>query len=315
MILDSIIRCSFVGVIVTAIIAATSVPRSAYAQEESSDFSAQDRQATRQADDAVRAAESQTERAKEKSSATRAAADAKKEPALNWLQLLTYEGGVLMIPIWGISVIALAFAVERAIAIRRSRVIPGALIESFGQASGGQAGFDPRRAFRVCQQYPSAAASVIRAMLLKVGRPHAEVEHAVAEASNREAARLYSNVRWLNMAAAVAPLLGLLGTVQGMIMSFFTTANLLPGQNKAQVLAQGIYIALATTFAGLTVAIPATVIAHWFEGRIQSLFREIDELLFSLLPQVERYEGRLRVNRAAGEIESESAVLAGEKGK
>jgi biopolymer transport protein ExbB len=99
-----------------------------------------------------------------------------------------------------------------------------------------------------------------------------------------------------------------------MIMSFFTTANLMPGQNKAQVLAEGIYIALATTFAGLTVAIPVTVIAHWFEGRIQSLFREIDELLFSLLPQVERYEGKLRMNRP-GETSAEpaTAALAGQE--
>jgi biopolymer transport protein ExbB len=289
--------------VLLAIICVALASATGWAQQKQPDFSAQDQQASRQADDAVRAAERQTQTGTNTAAATPAAA--KKEPALNWLQLLTYDGGVLMIPIWGISVIALAFAVERAIAIRRSKVIPGELIDAFGQASSGQAGFDPRRAFRLCQQYPSAAASVIQAMLLKVGRPHAEVEHAVAEAGNREAARLYSNVRWLNMAAAVAPLLGLLGTVQGMIMSFFTTANLLPGQNKAQVLAQGIYIALATTFAGLTVAIPATVIAHWFEGRIQSLFREIDELLFSLLPQVERYEGKLRVNHAPSETLSE----------
>ena len=52
-------------------------------------------------------------------------------------------------------------------------------------------------------------------MLLKVGRPHSEVEHTVAEASEREAERFYANVRWLNLAAGVAPLLGLLGTVWG----------------------------------------------------------------------------------------------------
>ena len=293
---------------VVASVAAVLLVRLAAAQERSPDFSAQDRQAERQAEEATRQAEQKANNAPSPSGP----AAANKGPALNWLQLLTYDGGMLMIPIWGISVIALAFAVERAIAIRRGKVIPSGLIEAFGQASGGQTGFDPRRAFRICQQFPSAAASVIQAMLLKVGRPHAEVEHAVAEASNREAARLYSNVRWLNMAAAVAPLLGLLGTVQGMIMSFFTTANLMPGQNKAQVLAEGIYIALATTFAGLTVAIPVTVIAHWFEGRIQSLFREIDELLFSLLPQVERYEGKLRVNRPGDtSLEPDAPVLAG----
>ena len=138
-------------------------------------------------------------------------------------------------------------------------------------------------------------------MLLKVGRPHSEVEHAVAEAADREANRLYANVRWLNFAAAVAPLLGLLGTVWGLIVSFHDTTHLLPGENKAEFLAKGIYIALVTTLAGLCVAIPAAFFSHMFEGRIQNLFHTIDELLFSLMPQVERYEGRVRFSRQMGE--------------
>ncbi len=59
----------------------------------------------------------------------------------------------------------------------------------------------------------------------------------------------------------------------------------------------GIYTALVTTFAGLAVAIPAAVLAHWFEGWIQKLFRELDETLLGLMPQLERYEGRMRVSR------------------
>jgi len=133
--------------------------------------------------------------------------------------------------------------------------------------------------------------------LLKVGRPQAEVERAVAEASDREASRLYGNVRWLNLAAAVAPLMGLFGTVWGMIWAFFRTTQLQAGQNKADFLAEGIYVALVTTLGGLAVAIPAAIFSHYFEGRIQSLFYSIDELLFNLMPQIERYEGRLRMNR------------------
>jgi biopolymer transport protein ExbB len=138
---------------------------------------------------------------------------------------------------------------------------------------------------------------VIKAMLLKVGRPHTEVEHAVSEANEREAARLYVNVRWLSLAAGVTPLMGLLGTVWGMIKAFFVTAKLPTGANKAEQLADGIYIALVTTFAGLAVAIPAAVLAHLFETWIQRLFRELDETLLGLMPQLERFEGRLRVSR------------------
>ena len=56
-------------------------------------------------------------------------------------------------------------------------------------------------------------------------------------------------------------------------------------------------MALVTTLGGLAVAIPAAILSHYFEGRIQKLFYEIDELLFNLLPQVERFEGRMRVTR------------------
>ena len=214
---------------------------------------------------------------------------------------LILSGGWFMTPIILMSLLVVTFAIERFIALRRIRVLPDELIEQLGQLGGNQGGFDPRQAYRLCQQFPSAASSVIRSMLLKVGRPQSEVEHAVAEASEREAERLYSNVRWLNLAAAVTPLLGLLGTVWGMIVAFHDTTQLLPGQNKADFLAKGIYMALVTTLSGLVVAIPAAILAHYFEGRITSLFHQIDELLFNLMPQVERYEGRVRFSQKIAE--------------
>jgi len=221
---------------------------------------------------------------------------------------LILSGGWFMTPIILMSLLVVTFAIERFIALRRSRVLPDELIEQLGQLGGNQGGFDPRQAYRLCQQFPSAAGSVIRSMLLKVGRPQSEVEHAVAEASEREAERLYSNVRWLNLAAAVTPLLGLLGTVWGMIVAFHDTTQLLPGQNKADFLAKGIYMALVTTLSGLVVAIPAAILAHYFEGRITSLFHKIDELLFNLMPQVERYEGRVRFSQKIAEDRPAGAV-------
>lgn len=216
------------------------------------------------------------------------------DPRLNLLDLLI-KGGWLMVPIGISSVIALMVVLERCLALRRRRVMPRELLEGLADLGAVPGVMDPRAAYRLCQQYPSSAAVVIRAMLLRIGRPQSEVEHAVAEASEREAERLYTNVRWLTLIAAVAPLMGLFGTVWGMIHAFFDTTQLTAGQNKAEYLAHGIYVALVTTLGGLAVAIPATIFAHYFEGRIQRLFHEIDELLFNLLPQVERFEGRLRV--------------------
>ena len=218
---------------------------------------------------------------------------------INLLNLL-FKGGWLMAPIVCMSLIVVTVAIERGIALRRQRVIPDPLVARLGQLGGPQSGFDPRQAYRVCQDFPSTAANVIRVMLLKVGRPHAEVERAVGEASEREADRLYANVRWLNLAAAVAPLLGLLGTVWGMIRAFHDFTLLTPDQNKADYLAEGIFVALVTTLAGLSVAIPAAILSHFFESRIQAHFHQINELLFNLLPQVERFEGRVRFAQPGG---------------
>jgi biopolymer transport protein ExbB len=217
-----------------------------------------------------------------------------------------------MIPIGVMSLIVATFGIERLLGLRRDKVMPMGLVEGLGQLANAPHGFDPRQAYRLCQRFPSSAATVIRAMLLKIGRPHSEVEHAVSEASDREASRLYANVRWLTLSAAVTPLMGLLGTVWGMIIAFWRTTQLGVGQNKAELLAEGIYLALVTTLGGLAVAIPAAILAHFLEGRIRELFHQIDELLFNLLPQIERYEGRLRVSHQSlgGEPVTERSMPA-----
>jgi biopolymer transport protein ExbB len=224
----------------------------------------------------------------------------RQDEGINFFALMV-KGGWLMIPIAFMSLLSTVVVIERFIALRAERVLPTKMVQELGSLGGSQGTFDPREAYRVCQRYPSAAANVVRAMLLKVGRPHSEVEHTVAEASEREADRLYSHVRWLNLAAGVTPMIGLLGTVWGMIEAFHRTTLLAPGQNKAEELATGIYIALVTTYGGLMVAIPSAIFAHYFEGRIQLLFHRIDEMLFSLLPQIERYEGRVRFGQPAGD--------------
>jgi biopolymer transport protein ExbB len=233
-----------------------------------------------------------------------------KEPSEINLFSLLLSGGSFMIPIAFLSMLVATFGVERLISLRRSRVLPKGLVDGLS-GLGARGGFDPRQAYQLCKDYPSASANVIRAMLLKIGRPHSEVEQAVKDASNREANRLYSNVRWLTFSAALSPLLGLLGTIWGMILAFHDTTQLPMGVDKGTFLAEGIYIALVTTLAGLVVAIVGASAAHFFESRIQALFLEIEELLFHLLPQVERYEGRVRFTKSEETNGSERSDHAG----
>lgn len=221
---------------------------------------------------------------------------APRDKSINIFSLFI-AGGMFMIPITAMSILAVTMTIERALGLRKQRVLPDELVAGLGQLATGAGNFDPRKAYRICQQFPSAAANVVRVMLLKVGRPLPEVESAVNQASQREADKLYANVRWLNLAASLSTMLGLIGTIQGMILAFHQLTNLEATADRTSVLASGIYTALVTTFAGLSVAIPALLASHFFESRILSLFRQIDELVFNLLPQLERYEGRVRFGR------------------
>lgn len=220
---------------------------------------------------------------------------------INFLKLLTL-GGWFMLPLGFLSLAVAAIIIERFIALRRDRIFPRGLVQQLGELSRSPGGLDPRKAYEICQLHPSSASRVMRAMLIKVGRPQSEIEHAVAEASQREATRLSQLGSWLGLAATIAPLIGLLGTVWGITQAFYDTTQMAPGANRSEALAQGIYTALVTTLCGLLIAIPSAIFAHHFENRVMILMNDIEEMIFNLMPQIERYEGKLRFS--AGQPES-----------
>lgn len=205
---------------------------------------------------------------------------------LRTLWELFLAGGPLMWPITAMSVVVLACGLERTVALRRGRFTPRSLVTRLREIGAG-APFDPREVAALCSAHPSVLATVVSAVLARLGRPLPEIEQAVESVESREASRLYANIRPIALAVSVTPLLGLLGTVQGMILAFSTTANLPAGANRATELAGGIYLALITTFAGLCVAIPAAVIAHWLEGRILAGCRRVDDVVAAILPRVD----------------------------
>jgi len=220
---------------------------------------------------------------------------------LDFLSLLL-KGGWFMLPIAIVSVLAFTLIIERSFGLRRAQLLPRRLVKSLGRMARDSESVDPRTMNTVCLEHPSSASKVIRSMLLKVGRPTSEMQDSVTEVLQREAEKAHASVRWLNFAAAVAPLLGLLGTVWGLIQAFHDMTQLSPSQNRAEYLGRGIYEALVTTLAGLIVAIPAALFAHYFEGRITKIFREIEEIVFALIPKFERYEGRVRFDAIGSEL-------------
>lgn len=223
---------------------------------------------------------------------------AQTDVAMPSLMELAIQGGWFMIPIGVTSIVTLVFTLERLVGLRRGRNLPRRLIRKLRELTADQK-LDPRQLWETCDGNRSPLANVVRVAVLKTGRPHAEVERAVEDAVGRETESMMKNLRPINVVASIAPLLGLLGTVQGMIMAFMVTSTTTStGTAKAQELAHGIYTALVTTFAGLSVAVVSVVLANFLEGRIEALLRQMEAIFLDLLPHLERYEGRIRITES-----------------
>ncbi|QDV08288.1 Biopolymer transport protein ExbB [Planctomycetes bacterium Poly30] len=182
------------------------------------------------------------------------------------LQDLILRGGPLMIPIGLCSLLALAFSIERWIGLRAGHLGSNRLgrdIVAAAEKDGALA------ALRVCNENGSKPlARIVGAALERMDADFSEREKVVEDAAHAEVRAMSRNLRPLFLVWLIAPLLGLLGTVWGMIEAFGSIAGE-GGIGKPELLAGGIYRALTTTAAGLVVAIPA-ICAYWFlQGQIE----------------------------------------------
>jgi biopolymer transport protein ExbB len=208
-------------------------------------------------------------------SATGPAVPGQPIPTQNMLQVIR-DGGPLMIPIGICSFILMVFVFERSISLRRGRVIPRPFVKRFlQQISDGE--LDREAALELCERNRSPVAEIFAAAVRKWGRPSVEVEQAIIDAGERVTNNLRRYLRVLNGVSTISPLLGLLGTVLGMIRAFNAIATA-DAMGNPEMLAGGISQALITTAAGLSVAIPALIAYLYFSGRVDQLIMTLDEL-------------------------------------
>lgn len=212
------------------------------------------------------------------------------------LLTLMSRGGAFMIPIGVMSLLVVALAVERLLSLRTGKIIPRLLAEELRDLAIPINHFNPTAALRSCDDQPSPAARVVTAMLQRTGQPLADIERAATETLEREADEHASPIRWLTLAAAATPLMGLLGTVWGMIVAFHESTTLTADQSRSEQLSEGIYTALVTTLAGLVVAIPAAILALYLENRLSKLFHQVERLAFDLAPGLARFAGLRRMD-------------------
>jgi biopolymer transport protein ExbB len=196
-------------------------------------------------------------------------------PTQNLLQVIQ-DGGPLMIPIGICSFILMVFVFERSISLRSGRVIPRPFVKRFlQQIRDGE--LDREAALELCERNRSPVAEIFAAAVRKWGRPSVEVEQAIIDAGERVTNNLRRYLRVLNGVSTISPLLGLLGTVLGMIRAFNAIATA-DAMGNPEMLAGGISQALITTAAGLSVAIPALIAYLYFSGRVDQLIMSLDEL-------------------------------------
>lgn len=190
------------------------------------------------------------------------------------LLTMLLQGGPLLIPLALCSFLLFVFVFERAISLRRGRVVPGPFVGRFiDQLQNSE--LSQHAALERCRENGSPVAVVFAAAIMKWDRPAVEVEQAIIDAGERVSAGLRRYLRLFNGIATISPLVGLLGTVVGMIRAFNVIASS-DAMGRPDLLASGISQALLTTAAGLTVAIPAYAFHLFFSSRADKLVTEID---------------------------------------
>lgn len=202
---------------------------------------------------------------------------------MNELWAFFLRGGPLMWPILGASILAVAVAGERIWALRRSQVIP---VSTVKQVLEHVAEGKVQEALAVCRHDGGPFSRIATTGLEWWEHGAAAVKEAVEDAGRREMPRLTRGLGVIGTVASISPLLGLLGTVTGMIEVFRTISLTGPGQGEG--LSAGIAVALLTTAFGLSVAIPMLVIYNLLVSRAERLVRDVESACLDIVRHAPR---------------------------
>ncbi|GAB4295200.1 MAG: MotA/TolQ/ExbB proton channel family protein [Ignavibacteriaceae bacterium] len=206
------------------------------------------------------------------------------------------KGGLLMWPILLCSVIGLAVIIDRYIVIRKARInIPAFIVRLRGLIKKN----DISGAISYCMEEKSPSANIIRKGLSKYKFGHQRVKEAIENAGRQEISKLEKGLTVLATIAGVAPLLGFLGTVTGMISAFMTIEDLAGAANPSD-LAGGIWEALTTTAFGLIVGIPALAFYNYFLSAVKKLVSDMETVANDVIDVIQ--------DKATGTADAEEEI-------
>jgi biopolymer transport protein ExbB len=193
------------------------------------------------------------------------------------------RGGIILVLILVLSVIAVVIIVERLIFFRRIRVDENLIIERL-RSTLEKGHYD--EALSICENNPSPVTNLMKVGIEKRNLSQESIKAAITDAANMEIPRMERYLSFLGTIAHISPLLGLLGTVTGNIRAFGVLGDFAAAGGNPALLAQGISEALVTTAAGLIVAIPAIIfynaLVSKVNHRIIHLENRVTEMVFLL---------------------------------
>lgn len=184
-----------------------------------------------------------------------------------------WVGTLLWAALIGDSIAALWLIIDFSITISAKRITPPDFVASVKEAM--DAG-DVMRAIELCEASPGCFSSILMAGFRNVKEGFEVIEEQVSAAADLESEKLMQRVSYLNLCGSIGPSLGLLGTVQGMIMAFANLANTTAGAAQQALLALNISQALWTTAAGLIVSIPAISFYTYFKNRLSRIILKME---------------------------------------
>lgn len=206
-------------------------------------------------------------------------------------------GGTIGLIIFALSIASLTLAIDQIRTLRKSVFMPDGLAEQTRELIAHR---QLLQADTLCRQSPCCLSYVINAGLTEADGDWADIEKALEDSLSEQSALYSRKIEILSVIGNIAPMLGLLGTVVGMVFAFSELANS-QGTPKPAELAQGIYLALVTTVEGLIVAIPSLAAFAWFRSRLDQIITEVAfQAQYVFIP----LKRQLRAGRRAGSVQA-----------
>ena len=187
-------------------------------------------------------------------------------------------GMILWFALFGDGALAIYFALDSAILIKPDKLMPKKLMDG---VQGAMMEGDVVKAMEVCDQNPSAMASIVKAAFQHIEEGFEAIQEAVTAASDLEQEKIQQRLNWISVCGNLGPSLGLLGTVQGMILTFQALAS--GGAGDAAALANSIGQALWTTAGGLIVSIPSITIFYSLRNKANRLILKMTAMTMEIL--------------------------------